>query len=76
MGDPQDLLRRIASAGERVDPGLSDRDVERLVAGARRKRQRRGTVRRAVLAAGAAVSLVLVGGLVVHHRGHPRSSRS
>ena len=71
MGDPQDLMRRIASAGERVDPGLSDRDVERLVAGARRQRQRRGTTR-AVLAAGAAVSLVLVGALVVHHGGHPR----
>jgi transmembrane sensor len=71
MGDPQDLMRRISSAGERVDPGLSDRDVERLVAGARRQRQRRASTRRAVLAAGAAVSVVLVGALVVHRGWHP-----
>jgi transmembrane sensor len=72
MDDRRDLMRRIASAGERVDPGLSDRDVERLVAGARRQRQRRGTTRRAVLASSAAVSLILVGALVVHRVGHPR----
>jgi transmembrane sensor len=71
MGDGQDLMRRIASAGERIDPGLSDRDVERLVAGARWQRQRRATRRRVVLAAGAAVSLALTGVLIVHRGGNP-----
>ena len=70
MSDGQDLMRRIAGAGGRIDPGLSDRDVERMVAGARR-RQRRAHMRRAVLAVGAAVSLALTGALVVfHHAGH------
>jgi len=71
MSDGQDLMRRIAGAGGRIDPGLSDREVERLVAGARRRRQRRARMRRAALAVGAAVSLALTGGLVVfHHGGH------
>jgi len=64
MSDGQDLMRRIASAGRHVDPCLSDRDVERLVAAALRQRQRRAMTLRAVLAAGAAVSLALAGGLI------------
>jgi ferric-dicitrate binding protein FerR (iron transport regulator) len=64
MSDGQDLMRRIASAGRRIDPCLSDRDVERLVAAALRQRQRRAMTLRAVLAAGAAVSLALAGGLI------------
>jgi hypothetical protein len=66
MGDGQDLMRRIASASERIDPGLSERDVERLVAGAQRRRGRRATVLRAVLAAGATAALAMTGALVVH----------
>ena len=71
MSDGEELMRRIASAAERVDPGLSERDVERLVAGARWQRQRRATTRRVVLATGAALSLALTGALVVHRAGHP-----
>jgi transmembrane sensor len=49
MADDRDLIRQIAQAGARMDPGLSDRDVERLVMGAvKRRRQRR--MRRAGLA--------------------------
>lgn len=66
MDDGQDLMRRIASAGRRIDPSLSDRDVERLVAGARRRRERRAIMLRAVLAAGATAALALTGALVVH----------
>ncbi len=70
MGDGQDLMRRIANASGRIDPGLSDRDVERLVAGGRRRRERRSTVLRAVVAAGATAALVLTGALVVHRARH------
>jgi len=71
MDDGRDLMRRIASAGVRVDPGLSERDVERLVAGVRRKRARRATMLRAVLAAGAAVSLAGTVALVAQQGRHP-----
>lgn len=47
MPNVQDLMQQIASAGTRMDPGLSDRDVERLVAGSH-SRLRRRTVRRFV----------------------------
>ncbi len=57
MTDRQDLVGQIASAGARMDPGLSDRDVERLIEGARRRRRRR-TVRRASLVA-LGVSLII-----------------
>ena len=64
MDDGQDLMRRIASAGRRIDPACPDRDVERLVAGARRQRERRATTLRAVLAVGAAASVAITGALV------------
>jgi predicted RNA polymerase sigma factor len=35
MSDPRDLLQRIARVGAEIDPALTDRDVERLVTGAR-----------------------------------------
>jgi transmembrane sensor len=41
MVDGEDLLRRIARAGASMDPALSDRDVERMVAGSARRRRRR-----------------------------------
>ena len=44
MIESQDLMRQIASAGARMDPVLSDRDVERLVAGGLRRRRRRRAV--------------------------------
>jgi transmembrane sensor len=58
MTDRQDLLRQIASAGARMDPGLSDRDVERLVEGGLRRRRR--SVMRRVLLLGATASSALV----------------
>ena len=66
MADGQELLRNIAAAGSRIDPGLSDWDVERLVTAARRRRERRATMLRAVLAAGATAVLVLTGALAIH----------
>jgi transmembrane sensor len=58
-----DLMRRIARVGADIDPGLSDRDVERLVEGARLRRRRRTVARVAVgtVAAGvAAIAAVVV----------------
>lgn len=63
-----DLMQRIASAGARIDPGLSDRDVERLVSGARRRRHRGFSTRRVLVAAGAAAALALVLGVAMSHR--------
>lgn len=60
MTDPQNLLQQIASAGARMDPGLSDRDVDRLVEGARRRLQRRA-LRRAALVGATASSVILAG---------------
>jgi transmembrane sensor len=57
MTDSQDLLRQIADAGARLDPKLSDRDVDRLVEGARLRRRRRN-LRRAGLLTAAAVAVV------------------
>src|SRR3954470_4227443 len=54
-----ELWRRLERAGTAIDPGLSERDVERLVAGARRLVRRRAAGRRAL--AGAAL-IVLTGG--------------
>jgi transmembrane sensor len=67
MADTE-LLRRIERAGAAVAPRLSDRDVERIVAGTAR-RQRRRTVRRGAFAAAAvgSASLALVLVLVLPH---------
>src|SRR5437868_1383612 len=42
-----ELWRRIERAGTAIDPGLSDREVDRLVAGARRLGRRQAAARRA-----------------------------
>jgi transmembrane sensor len=52
MVDEPDLMQQIANAGARMDTGLSDRDVERLVAGGGRRRRRR-RLRRLALAGAA-----------------------
>jgi transmembrane sensor len=55
MTDPRPrplLMDRIARASARIDPGLSDRDFERLTAGAHRRRRGR-TVKRVIAVAGA-----------------------
>jgi transmembrane sensor len=41
MHDERDLMQKIARASAHIDPGLSDRDVERLVSGTRIRRRRR-----------------------------------
>ncbi len=48
MTDGTDLLGRIAQAGARMEPGLGDADVERMVRGGRQRRRRR-VLRRAAL---------------------------
>jgi transmembrane sensor len=58
-------MQQIANAGARMAPGLSDRDVDRLVEGADRRRRRR-TVRRVALASATAACLVLVAALRFH----------
>ncbi len=70
MSSGQDLMRQIASAGARMDPGLSGRDVERLVAGARQRRQRH-RARRVAFAGGATCALAVT--LVVMAYRRPRS---
>src|SRR5437867_1943717 len=62
MTDGDDLLARIARAGQALDPGLRDRDVERLIAGAHRRRGRRALARAGVVAvvAGAGAWLAFV----------------
>jgi transmembrane sensor len=72
MTDRQDLLQQIASAGARMDPGLSDRDVERLVEGGLRRR-RRLVVRRVLLAGATASIAVAVTALLAQQRSGPTS---
>jgi len=45
MSEKGDLLQRVGRVAARIDPGLSDRDVERLVAGAWTRRTRRTRLR-------------------------------
>jgi transmembrane sensor len=59
MTDSQDLMQQIANAGARMDPGLSDRDVDHLVEGVGRRRRRRAS-RRIALASAAAACAIFV----------------
>lgn len=60
MTDTSGLARRIAQAGSRIDPGLTDRDVERLLRATERRIRRRRTAARGGLAiAAVAVSVFL-----------------
>lgn len=62
MADPRQLFERIASAAARMDPGLSEADIDRLAQGARGKKRRR-LVRRVGLGAtlaGAGIAAVLL----------------
>jgi transmembrane sensor len=65
MPDAQDLMQRIASAGARMDPGLSDHDVDRLVRGIGGRRRRKN-VRRTVLVSGLAAGAILVAAIQLH----------
>ncbi len=61
MVDSSDLMRRIERAGSAMDPGLTDRDVERIVHAASRRRRRRAIIRAAFAATAlAVVALVAV----------------
>ena len=59
MVDSSDLMRRIERAGSAIDPGLTDRDIERLVQGASRRRRRRA-IKRAAFATTALALVALV----------------
>jgi transmembrane sensor len=61
-----EILQKIAQAGRRMDPGLSDRDVDRLVAGAAKRRRIR-RAHRQMVAGGSA--LVLIAVLFAYSRG-------
>ena len=67
MADANDLMRRIARVGADIDPALTDRDVERLVEGARVRRRRR-TVARVGLGAMAAGAAAIAAVVVMHGR--------
>jgi len=67
MAERGDLLERVERLGARIDPGLSDRDVERLVAGGQTRRVRRMRRRGAALA----VALAAGGWLAVAHHRRP-----
>ena len=71
MSNGLDLMGRIASAGSRMDPALSNWDVERLVSGARQLRQNL-RARRIVVAAVAACAGIVA--LVVLARRGPEPS--
>lgn len=58
MSDDRDLFRQLAQAGARMDPGLSDRDVERLITGAAKRRRQRRT-RRMLLAGMTSVAAII-----------------
>jgi len=68
-----ELWRRIERAGTAIDPGLSERDVERLVAGARRLGRRQAAARRA-FAGAALVLLAGVAGAGVWWKTRPTTS--
>jgi len=59
MVDSSDLMRQIERAGSAIDPGLTDRDVDRLVQGAARRRRQRA-IKRAAFAATALALVALV----------------
>lgn len=67
-------MARIAGAAAQITPGLSDRDVERLVAGARRRRRRRDRMRRTVLVGAAAAWLAVTGAMIEFHRARPATA--
>ena len=72
MSSSHDLMGQIAAAGARIDPRLSSRDVERLVAGAG-QRLRRRRARRVALTAGATCTLALALVVGYRHFGSPRA---
>ncbi|HMF43892.1 MAG TPA: FecR domain-containing protein [Polyangia bacterium] len=66
MGDVKDLAQRIEQAGARIEPRLSDGDLERLMVAAR-QRGRRRTAARAGLSIGVLAAAMIA--LVVARRG-------
>lgn len=60
MTDRDELITRIGRAGAQLDPGLTDREVERLIRRAAERRAERRLQRRALLAAGVVASGVLL----------------
>ncbi len=60
MTESSELMRRIARAAATLDPDLSDRDVERVVQGAARRRRRRTGARAALAATALGAAVVAV----------------
>jgi len=59
MSDPRDLLQRIARVGAEIDPALTDRDVERLVTGARARARRRRLARGVLIVAAGGIATMI-----------------
>lgn len=70
MVDGQDLMRQIARAGALMDPGLSDQDVDRLLAGATSRRRRRRR-RQMVVTGAASIAVALAVAVWVQRRPDP-----
>jgi len=60
MSEPNGLMQRIERVGASIDPNLTDRDVERLVEGARRRRRRRAIRRVGLGAVGVGVAAAVL----------------
>ncbi len=71
MSSGPDLMQRIAEAGSRMDPALTQWDVERLVAGARQRRQTRRARKVVFSVAAACVAVIAIIG--VGYRKHGTS---
>jgi transmembrane sensor len=76
MSSGQDLMERIANAGARMDPGLSGRDVERIVVGARLRCRRRRMGRVALVAGATCASVVAVLLMALHGHESPSAERA
>jgi transmembrane sensor len=76
MSSGQDLMERIANASARMDPGLSARDVERIVVGARLRRRRRRMGRMALAAGATCASAVVLVVMALHGRESPSVERA
>jgi transmembrane sensor len=64
MTERTDLIERIERVGSRIDAGLTDDDVERLIEGSRQRRRRKTVVRAGVVSALAGAAAVVVFRLV------------
>jgi transmembrane sensor len=76
MSSGRDLMARIANAGARMDPGLSGRDVERIVVGAGLRRQRRRMGRMALAIGATCASAVAILVMALHGHESPNAEHA